>query len=186
VTTQRRLDEQAHAWRGNGTMQEAVDDARRDLRRDLGLFLCGADHDEHEIGPRLAQAFRHDGEIALDEHAVEQARRHAAAVQVRREFRFGGDEDEIVRRIDRTAQQPDERPILRNRGDRDRRLRARDVGRIELRLRQHDVVVGTSLKIIGNEAAKGTLTRYVSLSGKAAPRPRAEAIRELRPVPSVQ
>ena len=79
----------------------------------------------------------HGAEIAFDEHAVEQRHRDAAAVQVRNELRFGGDEDEIVGRIDDAAQQPDQRPILRNCSDRHRRGSAGVHGRIEFRLRQH-------------------------------------------------
>lgn len=85
-------------------MQEAIHDTRRDLRGDPGLFLRGADHDENQVGPGLAQAFRERGEIVLDEHAVEQTRGDAAAREVRRELGFGGDEDEIVGRIDGATQ----------------------------------------------------------------------------------
>ena len=70
-------------------MQETVDDTRGDLARDVGLFLGGADDDEHEIRPGVAQPLRERGEIAFDEHAVEQARRHAPAVQVRAQLIFG-------------------------------------------------------------------------------------------------
>jgi hypothetical protein len=59
------------------------------------------------------------------------------AVQVRSELRFGGDEDEIVGRVDDASQQPDQRPILRNCSDRHRRRGAGEHGRIEFRLRQH-------------------------------------------------
>ena len=88
VTAQCRFDEQPDARRGHRAMQEAIDDARGDLRGDARLFFRRADDDKHEVGPCLAQAFRHHREIALDEHAVEQARRYAAAVQVRSELRF--------------------------------------------------------------------------------------------------
>jgi hypothetical protein len=144
MAAQRRLDEQPHARRGYRTMQEPIDDAGGDLTRDARLFFRRAHDHEHEVRPGFPQALRHDGEIALDEHAVEQTRRHAAAVQVRGELRFRGDEDELVGWIDGTAQQSDQRAVLGNRGDRDGRRGARDIGRLELRLRQHDGV-GTSV-----------------------------------------
>ena len=43
-------------------------------------------------------------------------------------------------------------------------------------------VVADPRKAAKNKGCEGTLTRYVSLSGKAAPRPCARVIRELRPV----
>ena len=110
------------------------------------------------------------GEISFDEHAVEQRHRDAAAVQVRDELRFGGDEDELVGGIDYAAQQTDERPVLRNCGDRHRRRSVGEHGRIEFRLRQHDGGDG-ALDKQRKTGDSGNLTRYVSLSGKAAPRP---------------
>ena len=184
VAAQGGLDEQAHARRRNRTMQEAIHHARGDLRGDLGLFFRGADHHQHEIGPGVAQALGHRSEVALDEHAVEQRDRDAAAVQMRREFGFGADEDEIVGRIDDAAQESDQRAVLRNRGDRHRRRGTGEHGRFEFRLRQHDGG-GRPAKSSENKGCEGTLTRYVSLSGKAAPRPCAPVIRELRPATNV-
>ena len=85
----------------------------------------------------------------------------------------------LVGSID-AAQQPDQRPILRNRGDRHRRRGTGEHGRFEFRLRQHDGG-GRPAKSSENKGCESTLTRYVSLSGKAAPRPCAQVIRELRP-----
>ena len=57
-------------------------------------------------------------------------------------------------------------------------------GRFVFRLRQHDGG-GRPAKSSENKGCGGTLTRYVSLSGKAAPRPCARVIRELRPATNV-
>jgi hypothetical protein len=131
-----------HARCGNRSVQEAVHHSRSDLAGDLRLFLGRAHHDEHEVRPGLAQAFRESRQIPFYEHAVEQRHRHAPAVQVRNQLRLGRDENQLVGWIDYAAEQPDERPILRNCSDRHRRRSVGEHGRIEFRLRQHDDVDG--------------------------------------------
>jgi hypothetical protein len=102
---------------------------------------------------------------------------------MRSELLFGRNEDQLAARIDYAAQQPDERrscvsaaiatgaAALANIGDSNS-----DCGSmwIETRPLKAAKTMGT-----------GNLPRYVSLSGKVAPKPCAQVIRELRPVANV-
>jgi hypothetical protein len=165
VAAQRGLDEQAHARRGHRTMQEPVDHARGDLASYLGLFLGGAHHHEHQVVPGVAQPLGEAGEIALDKHAVEQRHRDAARIQVRCELGFRRDQDDIGGRIDDAAEQSDECPILRKRGDRHwRLLGVGEHGRLEFRLRQHGG--GYTALVSGENAGLRQFTKICQFIGE--------------------
>jgi hypothetical protein len=112
VTTQRRLDEQPHALRRHRLVQEAIDLAAGDLRRELPLVLGAAGDHQHQVRELLAQPRSqlrdragHGG--GVDQRDATTARHHALG-----QLGFAGaDRDGVVGR-DHFLERVEERVVL--------------------------------------------------------------------------
>ncbi len=96
MTAPGRVDEEAHALLGNRFVQEAVDRAASDLRREQPLVFVAARDHQHQVRELRLQAIAELVDRRGDRRGIENCDARMAVEQVGGEIRFGADTGNVV------------------------------------------------------------------------------------------